>query len=323
MLYFYYGADTYSLTAAAKELKAQYPLVEELDFVRPESDSGGGRREARLREVLQSQGLFARKKLVVLRGWTGEIGDIGEIGEIRDSDILFLETEMPDRRLKFFKWLVKNAESREFTAPAGAALEKWIREFAQNKIENDAVKELIARIGEPQDLRQYASELEKLMLSTPPAPPILGGENTKSSSPKIGEEGRGITVEAVQSLVPRNFHDDIFAVTNAFAEGRTGEAVGVLERLPIEPVQIIGGLAAQIRSLLLVKALAGKSPAEMAATLGWKEGRVWINQRLAGKFTIDKLRTMLRDLLAIDRRLKTTEEPPKLLLQLFLQKAKT
>ena len=301
MLYFYYGADTYSLTAAAKELKAQYPLVEELDFVRPESDSGGGRREARLREVLQSQGLFARKKLVVLRGWTGEIGDIGEIGEIRDSDILFLETEMPDRRLKFFKWLVKNAESREFTAPAGAALEKWIREFAQNKIENDAVKELIARIGEPQDLRQYAGELEKLMLY---------------------DSGK-IEISNVRQLVSPNFHDDIFVVTNAFAEGRTGEAVGVLERLPIEPVQIIGGLAAQIRSLLLMKALAGKSPAEMAATLGWKEGRVWINQRLAGKFTIDKLRTMLRDLLAIDRRLKTTEEPPKLLLQLFLQKAKT
>ena len=76
-----------------------------------------------------------------------------------------------------------------------------------------------------------------------------------------------------------------------------------------------------MQAFLLVQSFQNESPSRIAATLGWKEGRVWINQKLAGKFAGKILVGMLRDLQAIDRRLKTSEEPPKLLLTLFLQKA--
>ncbi len=47
-----------------------------------------------------------------------------------------------------------------------------------------------------------------------------------------------------------------------------------------------------------------------------------IVSKLAKQFTQEKLIRFLADLQAIDLRLKTTEEPPKLLLSLFLQKLK-
>lgn len=289
MIYFYHGPDTYQSGQAAEKLKAQYPLVEELDLEQRE----------RLTELLQSQGLFAQRKLVVLRGWVGELKE----PPLRsDADILFLENSSPDRRRGFYKWLIKNAEAREFVAPTGAALETWISETVADRggrIEAAATKELVARIGEAPDLREYSSALEKLMLYSPQ-----------------------IETASVRELVPRNFNDDVFSITNAFAEGRVWEAAATLERLPAEPVQIVGALAAQIRSLLLVKFFERESPAEVAAALGWKEGRVWVSRKLAKNFTAARLRVMLRDLLAIDRRLKTSEEPPKLLLTLFLNKAK-
>jgi DNA polymerase III delta subunit len=86
-------------------------------------------------------------------------------------------------------------------------------------------------------------------------------------------------------------------------------------------IQINGALASQIHSLLLIKNVKG-SAQEMAKILDWKEGRVWINLKLAKKFTTEKLKKMLWDLKQIDLRAKTSDEPINLLLSLFIQKAK-
>ena len=153
---------------------------------------------------------------------------------------------------------------------------------------------------------------------------------TPSLSPSPPGGGK-IAFADVRDLVMPNISQNVFQLTNLFAEGRGREAVSLLEKMMSAPqasdlksqtIQIIGGLASQIRSLLLVKDLERETASKIAEILSWKEGRVWINSKLAKKFTKEKLLGLMRDLRALDLRLKTSEEPPKLLLSLFLQKAK-
>ena len=131
----------------------------------------------------------------------------------------------------------------------------------------------------------------------------------------------------VRQLVSPNISQNVFALTNLFAEGKSVEAQRLLDdllgagqqtELKTQTIQMIGALASQIRSLLLVKDLENETPSKIAEALGWKEGRVWINSKLAKKFSKDKLASLLKDLRAMDLRLKSSEEPPKLLLSLFL-----
>lgn len=298
MIYFFFGPDSYSLSLALGKMKSGYGIVEEPAVEQKEA----------LWEALQSQGLFAEKKLVVLRGFLDEASEL----PASTADIVFVELD-PDRRTRGFKHLLKHAEVREFVPPTGAALTQWIKDRVSEsgaRIEPEAVNELVGRLGEVEDLRQYISELEKLTLYRREAT-ISRGD--------------------VAALVGRSLPDNVFELTNLFAEGRGREAAFVLQRmlgrgvgaeLQKQAIQIVGALASQVRSLLLVKAVAGQAPEAAAKKLGWKEGRVWVNRKLAGKFDDKKLRSMLVDLQAIDRRLKTSEESPRLLLALFLQKAK-
>ena len=274
-----------------------------------------------------------------------------------DITLVFLQTEDFDKRLKFYKGLQKLAKLKEFVMPQGTELKTWIINYLQAEgfvMEPDALAKFIELLGENTeetlyDLWQVSRELDKLMLlkSTPslsPSPPASpagrqGGGKTEDafplpSSPLVGEArwGGGIITKAdVQEIVQPNIAKNLFTLTNMFAEGRSRDAVNFLEQMvesgpaaeiKTQSLQLIGGLASQIRSLLLVKDLEREAPGIIAETLKWKEGRVWINLKLAKKFSKEKLFTLLKDLKALDLRLKTSEEPPKLLLALFFQKAK-
>lgn len=330
MILFYYGEDTWTLEREIKNLKADFENkysrsgIEEL-ILQNQSDE---ELRSRLQESLESQGLFSTRKLVILKNFLGEINKsplaeeyllkkLPTVGET--VEVVFEQSEDFDKRLKFYKALQKPVMVREFVVPAGRDLEVWIKNYlaAQNfEMPRDALVEFVNLLGgntdeQLYDLWQVSQELEKLMLWT--------------FSQEI------ITADDVRAIVKPNITENIFSLTNLFAEGKTGEAMRLLEKmigdgpaaeLKTQFIQIIGGLASQIRSLLLVKDLESQSSGQIVKTLNWKEGRVWINLKLAKKFTKEKLLNLLTDLRALDLRLKTSEEPPKLLLTLFFQKAK-
>ncbi len=321
MVRFYYGEDTFSLSRAVDVLRSEFKFVETMEI----ADETDTRLKNRLLEVMQSQGLFAEKKLVLLKNFLNVMNKFPEsekylLGYNGQDEVVFVQDENCDKRLKFFKALQKIAQAKEFLIPAGRDLEKWIVSYLASSgfsMETAAMSEFIRLLGQNSDERLYdlwqvSSELEKLMLSG-------------ISAEKI------IRLAEVEDLVKLNISQNIFVLTNLFAEGKGREASGLLEKimagnaasdLKTRTIQIIGGLASQIRSLLLVKDMEGENPAKIADMLGWKQGRVWINSKLAKKFTKEKLVRLLKDLRALDLRLKTSEEPPKLLLSLFLQKAK-
>ena len=328
MVYFFYGQDTFSLLEELKEFKekwrADHPNagIEELRVAASRSDQ-----ELRmwLQDHLESQGLFASEKMVVIYDCVNSLSKFVSTesyilsaldNQPLSTTLIFVETEGVDKRRTAFKKLKKAATVREFAPMARAELEVWIKNRLQKqgaKIDKPAIAKFLDLLQtddeeEIYNLWQIVSELEKLT--------IYSG-------------GRNITEEDVAKLVAPNISQNVFALTNLFAEGKTAQAVRLLEDLVgrgseaserNQAIQIVGALASQIRSLLLVKDLGDQGAQEIAKILDWKEGRVWINLKLAQKFSKVVLVKSLEDLRAIDFRLKTSEEPPKLLLTLFLQK---
>lgn len=318
MIHLLYGADTYSLSEELNRQKADFKrraprgVIEDLAAASDDSEF-----LARLQGVFQNQGLFGSEKFIIIRDFLDLAAKMPrsesflspQINSLPNGyEVIFAEAGDVDTRRVFFKQLKKIATLTEFTIPEGKEYYRWIEKRARGagfKFENGVLEKFPVF-----DLWQAASELEKLML--------------------YKAESKFITASDIATLVRPNLGENVFNLTNLFAEKRAREAVRTLNQLLAagpayelknQAIMIVGALAGQIRSLLLVKSLQDKTNDDLAATLGWKPGRVWINRRLAAKFEEVRLARMLRDLHAIDMRLKTSEEPPQLLLALFLQKA--
>lgn len=328
MLYFFYGPDSYSAFAEIRRLQDQFVKsqggaeVQVLDFSGDETDLQMRRR---LETSFGSQGLFSTNKFVILRNFLASLSTHPKTEEyllsvfrapISQTAVVILEGAKFDKRSRASKAIQKMAtESREFLIPDTAGLKTWVRSYLAEKgsaIEPSAVDQFVANLGDEEySLWQCEQELSKLMLLHP-------GNDT-------------ITLKDVQSVVAPSIPQNIFALTNLVAEGQTAEAIRVLEKMIVgestadakqQMIQIVGALASQVRSLLLVKEFEHTSAAEAAKALGWKEGRVWVNLKLAKKFSQERLIRLIRDLRLLDLRLKSTEEPSKLLVTLFLQKAR-
>lgn len=344
MIHLWFGDDTWSMLQELALLKDK----EEVYF----GDLPDKEVRTQVGNHLESGSLFSTQKLVVLRDFLPEVKNYPLTQSYLEqilphlsgsTDVVFLELAGFDRRLGFFKTLKKLAEAREFAIPASAAFQDWIKKYVKSRgfsLENEALKKFVERLGENSeeenlyDLWQTAHYLDQLMLyrsTSLPNPPHQGEGNKKEFLPLDGGGEVGvITADDVVKIVSPNIKHGVFVLTNLFAEGRAREAVGLLERmlpaaavdLKFEALKIIGALAGQIRSLILVKDLEVQEPSEIAKILGWKEGRVWINLRLAKKFEPSRLRQLLSDLKALDLRLKTSDVPPKLLLTLFFEKTR-
>lgn len=327
MIYFFYGQDKFSLQQEIGTLKQKFvkDTGGDIEQLSVNSDFTDTQLLEELKRKLEAQSLFSRAKFVLIWDLVDSLRKFPKTSDYllqildhpsADTTIVFAESELPDKRLKFFKTFQKKTSAKEFAVPRGNDLAKWIKSFldaCEFQIEPAALAKLMNFLGEEQeaayDLWQVSSELEKLML--------------------YAGEKRVISEKDIEAVATENISDSVFAATNLVADGKIREAILSLERIfrqsasadqKSQAIQMIGSLASQLRSLILIKDFENLSPREIASTLGWKEGRVWIMQRLSKKFTAPRLKQLLADLKALDFRLKTSEEPPKLLLTLFFQK---
>lgn len=325
MILFFYGEDTFSLVEELKATKEKFlqknpsAAFHELE-IRPEMTDQV--LSERLEELLISRELFSKQKLVILRNFSGQIYQYSQSESFLTNtlkslpvgvSVVFVETQPFDKRLRFFKILQTLAKIKEFTVPTGLTLEAWIKSYLRKdgfEIEKVALQDLLELIGEDYTLWQIEGELNKLMLYC--------------------WQDKIIKAPHVRESISRNPAQNIFDLTNLVAAGEISQALLVLEQMlwgagstdqKSQVIQVVGALAGQLRSLLLVKELEESDSAEIARILDWKEGRVWINQKLAKKFSQERLLQLLKDLHAIDFRLKTSEESPKLLLSLLFQKS--
>ncbi len=235
-----------------------------------------------------------------------EKGLAAYIPHLPESTVLVV---LVDEELPSSNPLLKAAEEHgkviQCTLPKGAALETWISKRAAGlgvKITPEAAATLANFIGN--QLRMLANELDKLATYVGP--------------------GAAITVEDVRQLSAQ-VHEAriIFDLTDALAQRNRKQALDLLHDLLADgepPLRLISTITSQVRSLLLVKELAGDGLriSQIVSATGMAPFVAEKALRQVGKFTSSQLEGIYRQLMATDADLKRSRMTPEMALDLLV-----
>ncbi len=198
----------------------------------------------------------------------------------------------------------KHGEAKQFSIPTGPQLERWVERRAKAmgaSITPDAAKRLIEAVGD--NPRALASELEKLS--------VYAGK------------GGGIDAAAVRALTPDLRQSRGFDLTDALARRQRAHALALLHEFLADgqaPLQVLGLIASQIRTLIQVKALSerGMRGQQIAATTGIAPYTVDKALPLVRQFTFAQLNAAHHAALEVDVALKSSRMTPEMALDLLL-----
>ena len=140
------------------------------------------------------------------------------------------------------------------------------------------------------------------------------------------EEDKIISKEDVKELVIKKIGDATeltFSFTRALAERNKKEALNLYQEIldyNVEPLSLIGLLASQFRIMYQVKVLDRKrmNNAEIAKILNTKEYRIMKTKELTRFYTEKEILNLIIKLSEIDLKIKTTNNDPNLLIQVFI-----
>ena len=240
------------------------------------------------------------------------------IGNPSPSTILVLElSKTPDKRRKAWKQVEKATTVVTCDAPKSVELEEWVSEQAFQRelpLGRDAVRYLIAEFGT--DLRRLLTELEKLSLFSLSLP---GG-------------GDKMDLETIATVLGRGKAQSIFRFVDAVGAGNSSQALLQLGRLleegepPLKILALVDRLVGQLRvarelqdgssgSTGSTGSTGGRGGANLARVLGVPPYAVVSLREAARRFDRRGLAKALRALAEVDRILKSSALPARLVLE--------
>ncbi len=137
---------------------------------------------AQIKQAIYSSGLFTTKKLILINGLpldtTTKLGEekSGQLqlfvdaftkteGKIPDDSLLVFISPTPDKRLKLYKFLEKNASIKEFNQLKNNDLEQFVKhELNDCLIDHPTIQYLLSKVGS--DLYRIRFECDKLKTRT-------------------------------------------------------------------------------------------------------------------------------------------------------------
>ena len=234
------------------------------------------------------------------------------IGDPSPSTVLVLElSKTPDKRRKAWKQVEKTTTVVTCDAPKSVELEEWVSEQAFQRelpLGRDAVRYLIAEFGT--DLRRLLTELEKLSLFSLSLP---GG-------------GNKMDLETIATVLGRGKAQSIFRFVDAVGAGNSSQALLQLGRLleegepPLKILALVDRLVGQLRVARELQdgssgSTGGRGGANLARVLGVPPYAVGSLREAARRFDRRGLAKALHALAEVDRILKSSALPARLVLE--------
>lgn len=216
---------------------------------------------------------------------------------------VFINDLKVDKRKKMTKMLLKYAESIDLPAlnerQAQQAISKEL-EIRAYRIDPDALQELTRRTNA--HYTTMKNELPKL---------IAQATHTKR-----------IQLSAVTGLVPKTLTANVFDLVDAVMTYQIKKALMIYRELlqngePALRVNAI--LTGQFRLLLQIAGLKGTEQ-DMSKQLGIHPYRVKLARQMLKKYTLGALRVNYLSMIAIEIKLKSTNQNPELLFERFILK---
>lgn len=262
---------------------------------------------------------FGERRLVVVNKpyfFTGEKKK-GKIEHDLDSLQRYLQHPEPTTVLVFLapyekldgrKAIVKSLKKVATTVNAAPLDERQARQQVLNQlnskgfqIDQAALDELVRRTNADYGLMQ--ANLTKLQI--------------------LAYQDKQITAPMVASLVPQSLDENVFDLVNAVLRHDQTRALDLYRQLLAgqqQPLQINAVLESQFRLLLQIKVLRqrGLSQGSLASQLKVHPYRVKMGLKTVAKFAMLDLENAYLGLVKVEKALKTTQQDPALLFQLFM-----
>ncbi|MFD0896948.1 DNA polymerase III subunit delta [Loigolactobacillus binensis] len=218
--------------------------------------------------------------------------------------VIFAAYAKLDERKKVTKTLKKQATLVDVQPLSEQQAQQYVRTYLkaqQLTIEPAALKLLIARTEA--NLSLMMAELTKLAL--------------------YALQDHQITLTAVQQLVTQSLEQNVFTLVDAVMGHNVAQALTLYHQLVLqkeEPLKLNAILVSQFRLLLQVKILqrSGYSQGELAKVLHAHPYRIKLAINQARKFQQSALRQAYLGLIDLEYKLKTSQQAPELLFQLFM-----
>ncbi|MGE5298353.1 MAG: DNA polymerase III subunit delta [Acidobacteriaceae bacterium] len=286
-------------------------------------------------KAASSPSLFSSKKLIIAKDCFPTKASQEQLGETvlalarennKDNFYVFFSAKRPDRRLSMIKKILQEQVNlTEFELPHGQELNSWIKAYAKQMnatIDDKAADTLAVYLG--RDL----FEEKKFSGRVVERKEAFDLWQAYSELLKAATYSDHITEEAIKALVSPKVSQNVFDLSDALFEKDRKRALAIAENLFMDrsmdekavAIKIVGLLAEQLRSLLLVGSLKAKNLTnqEIAESLGWGSGRVFVLAKKIPQAGLAKIKAMVSRLLAADLALKTSDQNPKLLIEQFL-----
>jgi DNA polymerase-3 subunit delta len=220
------------------------------------------------------------------------------------TDLVVLVDEVLEATHPLMQAARAHGRERAFATPQGAQLERWLAARAKARevrLAPEAARLLVEAIGE--NPRLLASEVEKL-------------------GTYVGAGGT-IREEEVRLLTPVVRELRAFDLTDALVRRERARALSLLHELlegGTAPLQIVGMVAYQTRTLMQVKALSerGMRAPQIAQTAGMAPFVAEKSLGLVRNFSMAQLEAAHRSLLEVDTALKRSRMTPEMALDLLV-----
>jgi len=279
---------------------------------------------------LLGQDLFAKKRILVLKGLVGKYEWNDEIISRLASSMhkILIEEEKLDKRIVSSKLLLGNKQVmvKEFALPHGSELDSWLLarfngvgvkisatvvSFLAKKIGRDNAVETkfggkVVDVKEVYTLWQADQEVKKLAAYA---------------------NGEPVSEDDVEQLVVSNTEVDVFQIINAIADNskllalrHVSDFLGTAGDDKSRIIQLNALLSDQFRSIVIVQDFVSRMVEEsiILEKTGWKSGRLFMLKKIALRFTLAKAKDFLNKLDHLDDELKSSSTPPRVLLDLIL-----
>jgi DNA polymerase III delta subunit len=318
MLYLLLGPDDYSkkqyITELATALKATVARY------------GEGETVPSLGELTEPS-LFSQSKIFVIDSGISKLDLAENVDRIITGvhHVVCVETKL-DKRKAASQALIKDKRItvKEFPIPQGNDLVAWIKNEVTTlgaKIDPTAIETLLEIWG--------ASAAPRKGSFIPVEPQYslwqVHQELTKLATYAAGDM---ITQEMVEALVPQSHETEVWDIINAIAEKDKKAVWDELAKFFYQSdgsdekgkiIQLNALLADQFRSIAMVQDWGnrGVSETDILHQTGWKSGRLFVMKKIASRFTPKIVMAMLSRLESLDKELKSTSTPPRVLLDMI------
>lgn len=283
------GENTFGLQDELHKLVAAFEqehgdlALERIDCEETEFDQ--------IQAALTSLPFLASKKMVVLRSPSTNKQFVEQAEQLlhdvpETTDVILVESKL-DKRQAYYKFLKKETDFREFPELDLNGLANWLAAEAKRQkgeLSQADARYLAERVGLNQQL--LGNELEKLLLY----------------DAKITRK----TIDLLTDATPQS---TIFQLLDAAFAGNSKRALNLYQEqraMKVEPIQIIAMISWQLNVLAIVKTAGDRSSQAIAKEAKINPYVVTKSQGIARKLSLAQLKTLVKDLLDIDAKSKST-----------------